>query len=379
MPIDPSIALQAKPVELQSPLSRLAQFSQIQSAQNQNRLADISIQDHERELAGQNAMRDISRNAIDSDGQFNRDKYLTGVAQAGYGDKLPALQKGFSEADKSALELQKNQIEQHLQQFQVVAQIMGPVKDQATYAQAKQQIAQILGPEAAAHQPEVYDPAVIEQAKAQALTVKDQLEQHWKQIDEQLKGDQFAETKRHHRVIESKTGDGAGKGKAPAGYRWTVDGNLEPIPGGPVAKKDDSDSIKKVSDAKDVLSLLDEVDDILPKATGGYAGTAGDYVARTFGATTEGAKATAKLKALQGALVAKMPKMSGPQSDKDVLLYREMAGQVGDSTIPIAQRQAAAAEVRRLNEKYAGMQPGSSKKPVNDIHAQAEAILRGGK
>jgi hypothetical protein len=69
---------------------------------------------------------------------------------------------------------------------------------------------------------------------------------------------------------------------------------------------------------------------------------------------------------LQGALVSKMPKMSGPQSDKDVLLYREMAGQVGDSTIPVARRQAAAAEVRRLNEKYAGMQPGDSlKRPAN--------------
>ena len=57
----------------------------------------------------------------------------------------------------------------------------------------------------------------------------------------------------------------------------------------------------------------------------------------------------------------KMPKMTGPQSDKDVQLYREMAGQVGDPMVPRAQRQAAAATIRKLNEKYAGMPQGSSK------------------
>jgi hypothetical protein len=53
--------------------------------------------------------------------------------------------------------------------------------------------------------------------------------------------------------------------------------------------------------------------------------------------------------------------MSGPQSDKDVQLYREMAGQVGDPTLPVGTRQKASETIRRLNEKYAGMSEGASK------------------
>jgi hypothetical protein len=50
-----------------------------------------------------------------------------------------------------------------------------------------------------------------------------------------------------------------------------------------------------------------------------------------------------------------MPKMSGPQSDKDVLLYKQMAGQIGDPTIPAARKQAAMNTINELNSRYAGV------------------------
>jgi hypothetical protein len=144
-------------------------------------------------------------------------------------------------------------------------------------------------------------------------------------------------------------------GKPPAGYRWKQDGSLEPIPGGPVDTK--LNPPQRIQDAKDVLSLLDMAGPILDQATGSYMGTGADMAARVIGKSTEGGEAAAQLKALEGALVSKMPKMSGPQSDKDVLLYRQMAGQIGDSTIPAKQKKAAMAAIRTLNERYAGQQP----------------------
>jgi len=152
--------------------------------------------------------------------------------------------------------------------------------------------------------------------------------------------------------------------KAPAGYRYKADGSMEIIPGGPADQKASAEGQKKVSEAKDVLGLLDEVDTLLPKATGSYAGAGVDEAARFFGKSTSGAEATAQLRTLQGALISKMPKMSGPQSDKDVQLYREMAGQVGDPTLPVSTRQKASQTIRKLNEKYAGMPEGSSGKPA---------------
>jgi hypothetical protein len=118
---------------------------------------------------------------------------------------------------------------------------------------------------------------------------------------------------------------------------------------------------KPIAEAKESISLINQAETLLDKATASLTGTGVDVLAGAFGVSTEGAKAAAQLKAIQGALVAKMPKMSGPQSDKDVLLYREMAGQIGDSTLPVGTRKAALETIREIQERYAKVPLGSSK------------------
>jgi uncharacterized protein (UPF0147 family) len=118
---------------------------------------------------------------------------------------------------------------------------------------------------------------------------------------------------------------------------------------------------KPIAEAKESISLINQAENLLDKATASLTGTGVDVLAGAVGVSTEGAKAAAQLKAIQGALVAKMPKMSGPQSDKDVLLYREMAGQIGDSTLPVGTRKAALETIRQIQERYAKVPEGSSK------------------
>lgn len=191
-----------------------------------------------------------------------------------------------------------------------------------------------------------------------------------------------AVTMRGQNMTDARSRETLAQGKVPAGYRMNADGSMSAISGGPADIKNSAESIKKVGDAKDVLGLLDEADQLLPKATGGYFGSGVDAVLGAANVSTKGAQATAQLKTIQGALISKMPKMTGPQSDKDVQLYREMAGQVADSTLPTAQRQAASSMIRNLNEKYAGMQPGESKATdtktvsLSDITATAAASGR---
>lgn len=140
--------------------------------------------------------------------------------------------------------------------------------------------------------------------------------------------------------------------KAPAGYRFTADGNMAAIPGGPADLRQNKEGVQQGKDTQDIFSILNEARPLMDSATGSYGGVALDKVGQAVGYATDGAKATAQLKALQGALVSKMPKMSGPQSDKDVQLYREMAGQIGDPTIPVEQRKAAMSTIENLNVKY---------------------------
>jgi hypothetical protein len=113
------------------------------------------------------------------------------------------------------------------------------------------------------------------------------------------------------------------------------------------------EQLQKITDARSVVSLLDMADPILGKATGSSVGAMRDKLGNIIGKSTESSQAAAQLAAIGGALVAKMPKMSGPQSDKDVQLYREMAGQVGDPSIPAEQKKAAMQVIRMINRTYA--------------------------
>jgi hypothetical protein len=129
---------------------------------------------------------------------------------------------------------------------------------------------------------------------------------------------------------------------------------------------------QKVQDASDVLSILNQAEPLIKTATGSYGGVAVDQAARLFGSSTAGSQDAAKLKALEGNLVSKMPKMSGPQSDKDVAMYRQMAGQIGDPTVPVADKRAAIETIKEIAARNAGKKYIS----LSDI---AETARRSGK
>lgn len=157
---------------------------------------------------------------------------------------------------------------------------------------------------------------------------------------------------RGQNMTDARAREANQQGKIPPGYRWTAAGKLEAIPGGPADQRASKEGVQRVQDARDVLTILDEAEPLLSKSTSSYLGAGADQVLRAVGQSTAGGEAAAQLKVLQGQLVAKMPKMSGPQSDKDVQLYREMAGQIGDPTLPETTRRAAAQTIRKLNQKY---------------------------
>jgi hypothetical protein len=122
---------------------------------------------------------------------------------------------------------------------------------------------------------------------------------------------------------------------------------------------------KKGPAGRNVLSILNEIEpldetgkpipgkSLLEQSTGSGIGAATDWAAKQFGFVTPGSEAIAKLKPYESMLVSAMPRMEGPQSDRDVHLYREAAGQVADPTIPVPLRRAAMESLRTLNAKYA--------------------------
>lgn len=160
--------------------------------------------------------------------------------------------------------------------------------------------------------------------------------------------------------------------KGPAGGKW------EPVPDNPGLQRntvtgevkkatmtpEQEAELERQSSGKRINELLDVIEaprgdaekptTLLDEATGSGIGAAYDWAAGLLGATPGGATEAQQLKAIAGQLIAAMPKMSGPQSDKDVQLYREMAGEIGDAAVPTERKKAAVRILRELNAKYAG-------------------------
>ncbi len=104
-----------------------------------------------------------------------------------------------------------------------------------------------------------------------------------------------------------------------------------------------------------VTDLVSQADSILKgkeKPTHSTIGNLIDSVASIIGQTPSGAAQADQLRVIGGALVSKMPRMEGPQSDKDVALYREMAGNVANANLPIKRRIAALDQVKQIVSKY---------------------------
>jgi hypothetical protein len=133
---------------------------------------------------------------------------------------------------------------------------------------------------------------------------------------------------------------------------------------------------KKALTAGGVNDILDLADPLIDAATGSGVGAGKDKLAAAFGVAPQGAQAIAQLQILQASLMMAQPRMEGPQGEKDVILYQQAAGNLGDPTVPNEIKKAAIKTIRNLQNKYAeaaGQPAGSSKKRVR-VDAQGNVI-----
>jgi hypothetical protein len=109
---------------------------------------------------------------------------------------------------------------------------------------------------------------------------------------------------------------------------------------------------KKGSEAVSGGNILDIADPLIDVATGSGVGASRDKVAAFFGKSTGGSEAIGQLRVLQAALMMNQPRMEGPQGEKDVELYQQAAGQIGDPTVPGPIKKRAMQTIRQLQDRY---------------------------
>lgn len=141
-------------------------------------------------------------------------------------------------------------------------------------------------------------------------------------------------------------------------------GAAEVIPNVKPAPKADA---KRKEDPGTAAAILDEAEKLVKVAPGSLIGAGGALVQRGVGVSTKASQAQAQLNALQASLMMRMPRMEGPQSDKDVALYREQAGRIADPTIPAGDKIAAIKSIRNIVTKYAA-KPTTQAKPATKVN-----------
>jgi hypothetical protein len=132
-------------------------------------------------------------------------------------------------------------------------------------------------------------------------------------------------------------------------------------------------AVKNQKNGEKALALIEQARKDLPKATASGLGTQVDNANRFFGVSTPSAQSAAKLSTIGGNLMMLMPRMEGPQSDADRKGYETMAGRVGDSTLPAAERAAAMDAIVEITNRYNGKAPAQPASP------SAATIVRTGK
>lgn len=145
----------------------------------QNRLQQMALQRVEDAYQQEQAANRLYASAVGPNGTIDRTKLVTGFAQGGLGSKIPALQTQFAAQDKAQRDADKANLENIRQRVELQGQLLGGVRDQATYDAARQQAAQ-AGLDLS-QVPLQYDPEFVRQATQRALTAAQQVEQMWKQ------------------------------------------------------------------------------------------------------------------------------------------------------------------------------------------------------
>lgn len=191
MAIDAGIYGQIQQPQQQNPLNALAQAYQIRGFQSQMDKADRAEQQQNKLLQLVGSPEFSSLNAAQKAAK------LQGV---GAFDQASKLVESEAKVSRDAREAEKFQLEGGLKRMEIIGQVAGTVRDQASYEQGLS-ILQSQGIDTSKFNP-IYDPAGVAQFANAAMSRKDQMEQVWKAKGYDLDFQRVTETNRHNQAQE---------------------------------------------------------------------------------------------------------------------------------------------------------------------------------
>lgn len=170
MALDPSIILQAG-----RGITPLLSPTDIQDQQMQREIGRYKLNALRQEADDDAAYRNVLRSGAKPEELPNK------LYSAGLGKRAQEAQTFQATQAKTARESEKAKYEAALKQYEIVGQVLGTVRDQASYDAGRQQLQAMGIPTPNA--PPQYDPNVVQQFQAQAMSAKDQVAQKFKEME----------------------------------------------------------------------------------------------------------------------------------------------------------------------------------------------------
>lgn len=341
MPIDPNIPLQAKGVQLATPESQL------------NMMASAAkLNEYTRSVDEQNALRDLIKSGVDIKSPEARQKMYEISPEMGM-----KFEKSQADLTKSALEGKKLGVEVDQKTLDLVKQKMSDLAFNPSDNNIKAHLEDgILRGEVTPQQAQITWQGV-------ANLNPQQRKQYFTDLGmKAAERAQLAETRRGHDLTYGATIRGQN-----LQYDPTLQGQIAEQ-----RKIGEARAEEAVAPSKDVRANVkalksagydpetgkDSISELIGKSTGSFAGAGTDLALRGVGISTGGAKAIAALKTYESKLTQDLlgGKMGAGISNADRDFIVAGIGQIADSTLPVATRQAAWDAVKE-RMRVAGMVP----------------------
>jgi hypothetical protein len=393
--IDPNIALGVRPVQIENPLNQLAAMTQIQSGQQGQQLNMLKMQEAQQDMADRNALREIS-------GDINDPDYIKNVAKVN--PKLAAaLQKDIATYKKTSLEseglVSKNLTDRYKQEKDIFQYISTPeqflarslynLKDPLLGPQLKSagvtedSIRQKLN--AAIKQPggfeQLLNQNILTLAKFTELNKPVIQNVTRGGISEQIQtpgmggapvvtrtaqvtatpGELLTNAREQQRINLGERRDIVANTTTDAAGNVTQFNKFGEVVGKVNAAGKPSATFEKAANVKSELqknlgTTITELKDaikpggLLEESTASGAGKVLDAAGNFVGYATKGSIAAASLAPIADMALKMVPRFEGPQSDKDTASYKQAAGELANSALPVATRKAAAKTIIRIME-----------------------------
>ena len=358
----------------------------------QLRSAQASFDQQQEGLRRQSELRNLLAGGADA----------SALRRGGYIDEAGKIEKDAAEIGvknaqgaKYEADAQQSQLKAAADQLSMIYNAASGARDQQSYTMALRGL-QAAGIDVSGIPPQ-FDPAYVEGAKVQALT-------QIQRVEQALKQQQFAETARHNRAqegvaqqrvgvaqgnlaIRAAGGGGGGGGspvatgqaprnfgKAPSGYRYTANGDLEAIPGGPADKGGPKvvPPTEGERNAAGYMMRMDEASKLLDKfektGTATYTTEIAGAVPFVGGAARRAAMTPAQQQYRQAQedwVRAKLRKESGAsiakdEMDREIEAYFPMPG---DGPEVVAQKRQSRAVANSAMRQSAGRASATQEAP----------------